>query len=106
MRNCVARRIGGLLSFHAPAENSDIAMDPRPIDQWSEIFGKLSAPNGESAELICANRVIGDLIGYIHPSGNNETRKRREGIRFRDANELKNAMIAFARMYFDAGVRP
>lgn len=81
-------------------------MDPRPVEQWIEIFSKLPAPAGMNSDRICAERVIGDFVGYTHPSGSEATRKRRQANKNRDSIELKNAMIAFARMYYDAGVRP
>ena len=78
----------------------------RPIVQWEEILAKLPAPNGVNSDVICANRVLGDLVGYNHPSGSMATRNRRQAIKDNDAAELANAMLAFARMYFDQGVRP
>lgn len=87
-------------------ETEQIVMDARPVEQWTEIFGKLPAPNGVDADKLMAERVIGDLIGYEHPSGSAPTRARRQERKTRDAEELRNAMIAFARIYFDAGVRP
>jgi len=81
-------------------------MDARPVEQWIEIFGKIPAPNGVDADKLIAERVIGDLVGYEHPSGNFKTRERRQYRKDRDAQELRNAMIAFARMYYDTGVRP
>ena len=80
--------------------------DPRPIEQWSEILGNILAPEGQNTDKLCAFRVLGDIEGYQHPSGNEATRKHRVRIKDRDSQELANAMIAFARMYFDAGVRP
>jgi hypothetical protein len=77
-------------------------MDPRPAEQWDQIFAKLPAPAGLDSDYLCAERVLGDLIGY-RPSG---PIKRRVAFKTRDATELKNAMLAFARMYYDAGVRP
>ena len=81
-------------------------MDPHSIENWEKILGQVPCPEGTNADLLCARRVIGDLIGYQHPGGNQQTYKRRLGVKNRDAEELKNAMIAFARMYFDAKVRP
>lgn len=78
----------------------------RPAEQWDEIFKKLPAPNGLNSDVLCAERVLGDLDGYNHPSGNMTTRKKRQAAKDRDSKELANAMLAFARMYFDAGVRP
>jgi hypothetical protein len=71
-------------------------MDPRPIDQWTEILGKLPAPEGVVPEMIMARRILGDLVGYAH----------RKFTILRDSEELAHAMIAYARMMFDAGVRP
>jgi hypothetical protein len=81
-------------------------MDPRPIEQWQKILGDLPAPNGENAEYIMAQRIIGDFVGYEHPGGNARTRERRTAIRQRDAQELAHALQAYGRMMFDAGVRP
>jgi len=81
-------------------------VDPRPAEQWDQIFAKLPSPAGMNSDQICAERVLGDLIGYTHPSGSEKTRRRRQAIKNRDSIELRNAMIAFARMYIDAGVRP
>ena len=68
----------------------------RPIEQWTEILGKLPSPEGQNSERLVADRIIGDLVGYRHSS------KQRQ----RDAAEIANAMQAYARMMFDAGVRP
>lgn len=81
-------------------------LEPRPIEQWEQIFAKLPAPEGVNADVLCAHRALGDLVGYEHPTGTERTRKRRQEAKDRDAVELSRAMIAFARMYFDAGVRP
>lgn len=81
-------------------------MEARTIEQWEQVFAKLPAPNGENADVICARRVIGDLVGYLHPSGNENTRRRRQADKDHDSQELANAMLAFARMYFDHGIRP
>ena len=81
-------------------------MDARPIEQWEQIFAKLPAPEGFNSDVLCAARVLGDIQGYSHPSGSEATRKRRQRIKDRDAQELAHAMLAFARMYYDAGVRP
>jgi hypothetical protein len=81
-------------------------MDPRPTDQWEQIFARLPAPNGLNSDAICAERVLGDIEGYQHPTGTENTRKRRQRVKDRDVTELSRAMIAFARMYYDAGVRP
>ena len=81
-------------------------MIPRPVEQWSEILGRIPAPEGVNTDKLCAFRVLGDIEGYQHPSGSDATRKRRFRTMDRDSQELANAMIAFARMYFDAGVRP
>lgn len=80
-------------------------LDPRPTEQWEQIFSKLPAPNGLNSDVLCAERVLGDIEGYQPPSGSEPTRKRRQAVKSRDAIELSHAMIAFARMYFDAGVR-
>lgn len=81
-------------------------MDPRPVDQWQKILGDLPSPNGVNSEQVMARRIIGDLVGYSHPSGKPATRARRQRDAERDAAELANAMTAYARMMFDAGVRP
>ena len=81
-------------------------MDPHSAETWDTIFAKLPSPAGMNSDQICAERVIGDLVGYNHPGGSEKTRKRRQADKNRDSIELKNAMIAFARMYIDAGVRP
>lgn len=81
-------------------------MDARPVDQWTTILGKLPAPEGTNTEKLMARRIIGDLVGYNHPNGSERTRKRREIDADRDSQEIANGMIAYARMMFDAGVRP
>jgi hypothetical protein len=83
-------------------------LEPRPVEQWEQILARLPAPNsvGVDTDMLCAERVLGDLQGYQHPGGNEATRRRRAGIKQRDAIELSRAMIAFARMYYDLGVRP
>jgi hypothetical protein len=81
-------------------------MEARPIEQWQQILGDVPCPNGFNMEKAMARRVIGDLVGYNHPSGSVSTRRRRQQDAERDAAELANAMTAYARMMFDAGVRP
>lgn len=83
-----------------------MTVNPRPVEQWLEILGALPSPEGVSTEKIMGRRIIGDLTGYSFPSGNAQTRARREGAADRDAQEIANAMTAYARMMFDAGVRP
>lgn len=81
-------------------------MDAHTAETWETILGRLPAPNGIDSDKLCAERVLGDLVGYNHPGGSEATRKRRQADKDRDALELRNAMVAFARMYIDAGVRP
>lgn len=81
-------------------------LDPRPVEQWETILGRLPALEGVNSDKICAERILGDIEGYQHPTGNERTRKRRQAVKDRDVTELRNAMLAFARMYYDAGVRP
>jgi hypothetical protein len=71
-------------------------MEPRPIEDWQKILGDLPAPEGENMETIMGNRILGDMVGYRHGSRD----------RLRDAEEVGRAMVAYARMMFDAGVRP
>lgn len=68
----------------------------RPIEQWMQILGDLPSPEGENSEVIMANRIFGDLTGYRDNSSHKSE----------DAKQLANAMIAYGRMMFDAGVRP
>ncbi len=71
-------------------------MDVRTPETWMEILGDLPSPEGMVPEEIMANRVLGDLIGYRHSLKD----------RVHDARQLAAAMQAYARMMFDAGVRP
>jgi hypothetical protein len=81
-------------------------MEPHSVDSWAKILGDLPSPEGSNSELIMARRIIGDLLGYQHPSGNGRTRLRRELTTQRDTQELANALVAYGRLYFDHGVRP
>lgn len=70
-------------------------MTPRPIAQWTEIFEQLRAEHG--AKLTAkhlAERILGDFIGYEHPTGNVATRARREARKVHDVAELANALKA------------
>lgn len=71
-------------------------MDPRPVEQWVKILGDIPSPMGQHMERDMADRILGDIVNYRHKA---KTRSR-------DAAELANAMQAYARMMFDAGVRP
>lgn len=63
-------------------------MDPRPIEQWQEIFDQLPSPEGTSVEKVLANRIIGDLVGYRWNSKD----------RLHDIDELANALVAYYRL--------
>lgn len=82
-------------------------MDARPVEQWEQIFAKLPAPEGFNSDVLCAARVLGDIQGYSLPAlARIFATGRVQAVKDRDAQELANAMLAFARMYYDAGVRP
>ena len=69
-------------------------MEQHSVDVWGEILGMLGAPAESAPEYICAQRILGDLVGYQH----------RNRHRDRDARELANALEAYAKMLQDAGV--
>src|SRR5579862_1224191 len=83
----------------------NMPIEPRPVEQWSQIIAtKIPGPFLKTATAV-AERVLGDIEGYTHPnSGNETTRKRRQRVKDRDVIELANAMTAFARMFSEAGV--
>lgn len=69
-------------------------MNPRPIEQWTEIFSRLDATT-VSAEQAIANRILGDLSGYRINSQH----------RARDNMDLANALQAYARLVQEAGLK-
>lgn len=70
----------------------------RTPEQWEKILGDLAAPENQNSDQTCAARVLADMIGYRQNVNVNS------GVI--DVANLANAMVAFARMYFDHGVRP
>ena len=81
-------------------------MDPHTIEQWMTILGRLPAPTGRTVEEIMAERILGDILGYQHPSGGANTYRRRSLIKDRDVKELANALTAYAKMLAEYGVKP
>lgn len=63
-------------------------MDVRSVEEWKRVLGGLPSPEGTPVEQVVATRVLSALDGY------------REGSRHhrRDAEELANAMKAWAEM--------
>ncbi len=71
-------------------------MQARSIADWTAIFPKLPAPADVSVEQAIANRIIADLVGYQHKSKH----------RVSDIDSIANALIVYAKMLHDNGVRP
>lgn len=71
-------------------------MQARSIADWTAIFPKLASPADQSVEQTIANRIIADLVGYKHNSQHRRV----------DIDSLANALIVYAKMLADAGVRP
>jgi hypothetical protein len=66
----------------------------RTVEQWKAIYGPLNAP--ASSELAIAQRILGDLIGYRASSTH----------RYEDAQQLANALAAYAKLLHEHGVTP
>lgn len=65
----------------------------RTVEAWIEIFSRTPAP--ESAEKAIASRILGDLWGYKHGSK----------YASQDVETLQAALIAYAKMLQEAGVK-
>ena len=63
------------------------------IEQWAATFATLPAP--QSAERAIAHHILGDLLGY---NSNSQ-------YRIVDAANLENALIAYARLLQEHGVK-
>ena len=68
----------------------------RTVENWMKVLGDLPAPEGQNTEQLMAFRIMGDLTGYRDHAGHKDW----------DAVQLANALVAYARMMFDAKVRP
>jgi len=63
------------------------------VEKWKDIFSVLPAPH--SAEEAIAQRIIGDMVGYKHNSK----------YRSDDAKSLANALVAYAQLLQEYGVK-